>query len=175
MFPQILHREGRAFGTGCHQLVCDNFQCCQAGEESVGLRVHSVGAWLTLQTEWHLPVPLRGQATSGCECSVVRETQALLPLGHPFHFPRDLEARAQSELFRAVFRLPRQERLHSVRDCSLWTPFSRRHTAGRLFTSDRYICFASKEEGCCRVILPLREVGPLGMVHRELARAGSWP
>ncbi|XP_045443253.1 TBC1 domain family member 8 isoform X2 [Pipistrellus kuhlii] len=71
---------------------------------------------------------------------------------------RDLEARAQSELFRAVFRLPRPERLHAVRDCSLWTPFSRRHTAGRLFTSDRYVCFTSTEEGCCRVIIPLREV-----------------
>lgn len=72
---------------------------------------------------------------------------------------RGLEARAQNELFRAFFRLPRQERLHAVVDCSLWTPFSRCHTAGRLFASDSYICFASKEDGCCSVILPLREVG----------------
>ncbi|XP_048078586.2 TBC1 domain family member 8 isoform X6 [Ursus arctos] len=71
---------------------------------------------------------------------------------------RDLEARAQNEFFRAFFRLPRQERLHDVVDCSLWTPFSRCHTVGRMFASDRYICFASKEDGCCNVILPLREV-----------------
>nr|XP_006204003.1 TBC1 domain family member 8 [Vicugna pacos] len=71
---------------------------------------------------------------------------------------RDLEARAQNEFFRAFFRLPRREKLHAVLDCSLWTPFSRCHTAGRMFTSDSYICFASKEDGCCKVILPLREV-----------------
>lgn len=71
---------------------------------------------------------------------------------------RDLEARAQNEFFRAFFRLPRQEKLHAVVDCSLWTPFSRCHTAGRMFASDSYICFASKDNGCCNVILPLREV-----------------
>ncbi|XP_036118655.1 TBC1 domain family member 8 isoform X2 [Molossus molossus] len=71
---------------------------------------------------------------------------------------RDLEARAQNEFFRAFFRVPRREKLHTVVDCSLWTPFSRCHTAGRMFTSDSYICFASKEDGCCSVILPLREV-----------------
>ncbi|XP_035127653.1 TBC1 domain family member 8 isoform X4 [Callithrix jacchus] len=71
---------------------------------------------------------------------------------------RDLEARAQNEFFRAFFRLPRKEKLHAVMDCSLWTPFSRCHTAGRMFTSDSYICFASREDGCCKVVLPLREV-----------------
>ncbi|KAH0503987.1 TBC1 domain family member 8 [Microtus ochrogaster] len=71
---------------------------------------------------------------------------------------RDLEARAQNEFFRAFFRLPRKERLHAVVDCSLWTPFSRCHTAGRMFTSDSYICFASREDDCCNVVLPLREV-----------------
>lgn len=71
---------------------------------------------------------------------------------------RHLEARAQNEFFRAFFRLPRQEKLHAVVDCSLWTPFSRCHTVGQMFASDSYICFASKEDGCCNVILPLREV-----------------
>uniref|UniRef100_H0XBC4 TBC1 domain family member 9 n=1 Tax=Otolemur garnettii TaxID=30611 RepID=H0XBC4_OTOGA len=71
---------------------------------------------------------------------------------------RDLEARAQNEFFRAFFRLPRREKLHEVVDCSLWTPFSRCHTVGRMFTSDSYVCFASREDGCCKVILPLREV-----------------
>ncbi|XP_006916236.2 TBC1 domain family member 8 isoform X2 [Pteropus alecto] len=71
---------------------------------------------------------------------------------------KDLKARAQNEFFRAFFRLPRQEKLHAVVDCSLWTPFSRCHTIGQMFASDSYICFASKEDGCCNVILPLREV-----------------
>ncbi|XP_069844644.1 TBC1 domain family member 8 isoform X2 [Dipodomys merriami] len=71
---------------------------------------------------------------------------------------RDLEARAQNEFFRAFFRLPRKEKLQAVVDCSLWTPFSRCHTVGRMFTSDSYICFASREDGCCNVVLPLREI-----------------
>lgn len=106
-------------------------------------------------------------------------TGTALPRLTPFLLPRDLEARAQSELFRAVFRLPRRERLHAVQDCALWTPFSRRHTAGRLFTSDGYICFASKEEGCCHVILPLREVGctvgMAGMAQREAGLGLTFP
>uniref|UniRef100_A0A7M4FZ68 TBC1 domain family member 9 n=1 Tax=Crocodylus porosus TaxID=8502 RepID=A0A7M4FZ68_CROPO len=71
---------------------------------------------------------------------------------------RDLEARAQNEFFRAFFRLPRKEMVHEVLDCSLWTPFSRCHTAGRMCASDSYICFTSKESGCCDVLIPLREV-----------------
>uniref|UniRef100_A0A8D0H8E9 TBC1 domain family member 9 n=1 Tax=Sphenodon punctatus TaxID=8508 RepID=A0A8D0H8E9_SPHPU len=71
---------------------------------------------------------------------------------------RDLEARAQNEFFRAFFRLPRKENLHEVADCSLWTPFSRCHTPGRMYASDNYICFASKEGGCCTVLIPLTEV-----------------
>ncbi|XP_077199648.1 TBC1 domain family member 8 isoform X2 [Paroedura picta] len=71
---------------------------------------------------------------------------------------RDLEARAQNEYFRAFFRLPKKERLQEFLDCSLWTPFSRCHTAGRMYTSDSYVCFASKEDGCCNVLIPLLEV-----------------
>lgn len=44
-------------------------------------------------------------------------------------------------------------------DCSLWTPFSRCHTAGKLYASDGYISFASKEDGCCNILIPLTEVG----------------
>eukprot|EP00069_Balaena_mysticetus_P018383 bmy_11059T0 len=98
-------------------------------------------------------------ARFGSGCSHVSDVYGW---GHWPHFHRirilDLEARAQNEFFRAFFRLPRREKLHAVLDCSLWTPFSRCHTAGRMFTSDSYVCFASKEAGCCKVILPLREV-----------------
>ncbi|XP_069492814.1 TBC1 domain family member 8 isoform X2 [Ambystoma mexicanum] len=71
---------------------------------------------------------------------------------------RDLQDRWQNEFFRAFFKLPRKERLHEVAECSLWTPFSRCHTAGRIYASDSYICFASKEDGSCNVVIPLREV-----------------
>uniref|UniRef100_A0A8D2JI44 TBC1 domain family member 8 n=1 Tax=Varanus komodoensis TaxID=61221 RepID=A0A8D2JI44_VARKO len=74
---------------------------------------------------------------------------------------RDLESRAQNEYFRAFFRLPKEEKLHEVEDCSLWTPFSRCHTVGKLFASNSYICFASKEDGCCNVLIPLIEVASI--------------
>ncbi|XP_062982326.1 TBC1 domain family member 8 isoform X3 [Elgaria multicarinata webbii] len=74
---------------------------------------------------------------------------------------RDLESRARNEYFRAFFRLPKKEKLHEIEDCSLWTPFSRCHTAGKLFASDSYICFASKEDGCCNVLIPLIEVASI--------------
>lgn len=71
---------------------------------------------------------------------------------------RDIDARAQNEIFRANFRLPRNENLHEVLECLLWTPFIRCHTAGKMYASDSYICFVSKEEGRCNIIIPLREV-----------------
>uniref|UniRef100_A0A8C5WXL8 TBC1 domain family member 8 n=2 Tax=Laticauda laticaudata TaxID=8630 RepID=A0A8C5WXL8_LATLA len=74
---------------------------------------------------------------------------------------RDLETRAQNEYFRAFFRLPKKERLHEIVDCSLWTPFSRCHTAGKLYASDGYICFACKDDGCCNVLIPLTEVASI--------------
>ncbi|XP_062831452.1 TBC1 domain family member 8 isoform X3 [Anolis carolinensis] len=74
---------------------------------------------------------------------------------------RDLDSRARNEYFRAFFRLPKKEKLHEIMDCSLWTPFSRCHTAGKLFASDSYICFASKEDGCCNVLIPLVEVASI--------------
>uniref|UniRef100_A0A4W3JVY7 TBC1 domain family member 8B n=1 Tax=Callorhinchus milii TaxID=7868 RepID=A0A4W3JVY7_CALMI len=71
---------------------------------------------------------------------------------------KDLEDRVQNEYFRACFRLPREEKLKHIVNCFLWTPYSQCHTAGKLYTSESYICFASKEEGTCNVIIPLQEV-----------------
>ncbi|KAG8451841.1 hypothetical protein GDO86_003869 [Hymenochirus boettgeri] len=80
-------------------------------------------------------------------------------LQHPTHITkRDLEARAQNEHFQAMFKLPRNEKLHDVVDCCLWTPFIRCHTAGKIYASDQYLCFASKEDGLCNVVIPLKEV-----------------
>ncbi|XP_047378750.1 TBC1 domain family member 8-like isoform X2 [Sciurus carolinensis] len=39
----------------------------------------------------------------------------------------------------------------------LWMPFSRFHTAGHMISSDSSTCFASREDGCYNVVLPLRE------------------
>ncbi|KAM6150903.1 TBC1 domain family member 9B isoform 2-T2 [Erethizon dorsatum] len=71
---------------------------------------------------------------------------------------RDLDARAKNECYRATFRLPRDERLDGHTGCTLWTPFNKLHNPGQMFISNNYICFASKEEDACHLIIPLREV-----------------
>ncbi|XP_049634172.1 TBC1 domain family member 9B [Suncus etruscus] len=71
---------------------------------------------------------------------------------------RDLDARAKNECYRATFRLPLDERLDGHTSCTLWAPFHKMHVPGVLFISGNYICFASKEEDACHLIIPLREV-----------------
>ncbi|XP_030594989.1 TBC1 domain family member 9B isoform X2 [Archocentrus centrarchus] len=71
---------------------------------------------------------------------------------------RDLDARAKNERYRMMFRLTQDERLDGHTDCTLWTPFAKMHVVGQLFISNNYICFNSKEEDLCQLIIPLREV-----------------
>ncbi|KAJ8000704.1 hypothetical protein DPEC_G00183120 [Dallia pectoralis] len=71
---------------------------------------------------------------------------------------RDLDARAKSERYRALFRLPKDEKLDGHTGCTLWTPFNKMHILGQMFVSTNYICFTSKEEALCSLIVPLREV-----------------
>ena len=73
-------------------------------------------------------------------------------------FSSDLDARAKSERYRALFRLPKDEKLDGHTDCTLWTPFNKMHILGQMFVSTNYICFTSKEENLCSLIIPLREV-----------------
>lgn len=80
---------------------------------------------------------------------------------------RDLDARAKSERYRALFRLPKDEKLDGHTDCTLWTPFNKMHILGQMFVSTNYICFTSKEETLCSLIIPLREVGCGGLVVYE--------
>uniref|UniRef100_S4RMC4 TBC1 domain family member 9B n=1 Tax=Petromyzon marinus TaxID=7757 RepID=S4RMC4_PETMA len=70
---------------------------------------------------------------------------------------RDLDARVKSEAYCSAFRLPRDERLDGHTDC-LWLPFSKMHAAGQLYVSSNYLCFSSREEGLCSLVIPLREV-----------------
>nr|XP_033782875.1 TBC1 domain family member 9B isoform X1 [Geotrypetes seraphini] len=80
------------------------------------------------------------------------------PLKNISALKRDLDARAKNEHYRATFRLPKDERLDGHTDCTLWTPFAKIHIPGQMFVSNNYICFASKEEDACHLIIPLREV-----------------
>uniref|UniRef100_G3TZ64 TBC1 domain family member 9 n=1 Tax=Loxodonta africana TaxID=9785 RepID=G3TZ64_LOXAF len=72
---------------------------------------------------------------------------------------RDLDARAKSERYRALFRLPKDEKLDGHTDCTLWTPFNKMHILGQMFVSTNYsviICFITKHEDRCRLSLPIR-------------------
>uniref|UniRef100_A0A665TYI6 TBC1 domain family member 9B n=1 Tax=Echeneis naucrates TaxID=173247 RepID=A0A665TYI6_ECHNA len=71
---------------------------------------------------------------------------------------RDLDARAKNERYRMTFRLMQDERLDGHTDCTLWMPFAKMHVVGQLFISNNYICFNSREEDLCQLIIPLREV-----------------
>uniref|UniRef100_A0A8D0H7I9 TBC1 domain family member 9B n=1 Tax=Sphenodon punctatus TaxID=8508 RepID=A0A8D0H7I9_SPHPU len=80
------------------------------------------------------------------------------PLKNISALKRDLDARAKNEWYRAYFRLSKDERLDGHTDCTLWTPFNKMHIPGQMFVSNNYICFASKAEEACHLIIPLREV-----------------
>lgn len=57
---------------------------------------------------------------------------------------RDLDARAKSESYRLLFRLPSNEKLDGCIDCTLFTPYNKQHVSGCLFLSQNYICFESR-------------------------------
>lgn len=99
--------------------------------------------------------------------STVKLRKCLPYSNFPLCFLRDLDARAKNECYRATFRLPKDERLDGHTGCTLWTPFNKLHIPGQMFISNNYICFASKEEDACRLIIPLREVSISGL-HRAL-------
>lgn len=71
---------------------------------------------------------------------------------------RDLDARAQSEAYRLLFRLPSSEKLDGSIDCTLLTPYNKKHVTGRLFLSQNYICFESRVKAQVSLVVPLRDV-----------------
>lgn len=79
-------------------------------------------------------------------------------LKHVSALKRDFDARAKNEWYRAMFQLTQEERLDGHTDCTLWTPFAKMHVMGQLFISNNYICFKSREDDLCQLIIPLREV-----------------
>ncbi|VVD02906.1 unnamed protein product [Leptidea sinapis] len=60
---------------------------------------------------------------------------------------RDLDARKQSSLYTLRFRLPQNEKLDGTEECTLWTPYNKKHASGRLYLSQNFICFDSRGEG----------------------------
>ncbi|KAJ0180398.1 hypothetical protein K1T71_003802 [Dendrolimus kikuchii] len=76
----------------------------------------------------------------------------------PSFLKRDLDARKQSNLYTLRFRLPQNEKLDGTEECTLWTPFNKRHNWGRLYLSQNFICFDSRVRNLVRLTIPLRNV-----------------
>lgn len=66
------------------------------------------------------------------------------PRGKHPHLKRELDARALSETYRRIFRLPSKERLDGTIACTLFTPYNKQSVWGKLYLFDDYVCFASK-------------------------------
>lgn len=93
------------------------------------------------------PRPERDQAKAGAA------TRNAAP-----QIKRDLDARAKNQQYRSWFRLTEEERLDGHTDCTLWAPFAKSHVPGQLFISSSCLCFRSRQDDVCQLIIPLREV-----------------
>ncbi|KAL0272685.1 UNVERIFIED_CONTAM: hypothetical protein PYX00_005558 [Menopon gallinae] len=76
----------------------------------------------------------------------------------PSFLKRDLDARAHSESYRLLFHLPATEKLDGSTEATLWTPYNKRNTYGRIFLSQNYLCFDSRVKGLVSLVIPLRDV-----------------
>ncbi|KAK7864755.1 hypothetical protein R5R35_012261 [Gryllus longicercus] len=71
---------------------------------------------------------------------------------------RDLNARAHSEAYRLLFRLPACEKLDGRTEATLWTPYNKRNVWGCMYLSQNYLCFTSRVKNLVSVVIPLRDV-----------------
>ncbi|CAG9864874.1 unnamed protein product [Phyllotreta striolata] len=82
---------------------------------------------------------------------------------------RDLDARAQSEAYRMLFRLPVSEKLDGSIDCTLFTPYNKKHINGRLFLSQNYVCFESRVKAQVSVVIPFRDVSVIEKIEANVS------
>ena len=86
---------------------------------------------------------------------------------------RDLDARKDSEVYRARFCLPGNEKLDGKVECFLWTPFNKKYRFGQLFLSSNFACFSSHVPKLVSLVIPLKEVNCVEKSNTN-ANNGNW-
>ncbi|KAB7494763.1 TBC1 domain family member 9 [Armadillidium nasatum] len=76
----------------------------------------------------------------------------------PSFLKRDLDARAHTESYKNMFRLPSDEKLDGSTQCLIWAPYKKNFVSGILYISSNFICFGSKVNNLLSVVCPLRHV-----------------
>ncbi|XP_065226342.1 TBC1 domain family member 9-like isoform X2 [Planococcus citri] len=85
----------------------------------------------------------------------------------PSFLKRDLDARAISEGYRLLFRLPVSEKLDGSTDANLFTPYNKKYNCGTMFLSQNYLCFDSKVPRLVSLVIPLRDVSQVEKVENN--------
>ncbi|XP_041977166.1 TBC1 domain family member 9 isoform X2 [Aricia agestis] len=91
----------------------------------------------------------------------------------PSFLKRDLDARKQSNLYTLRFRLPQNEKLDGSEECTLWTPYNKKHNWGRLYLSQNFLCFDSRVHNLVRLTIPLRDVHQVEQADGSSGDCGS--
>ncbi|XP_063685147.1 TBC1 domain family member 9-like isoform X2 [Bolinopsis microptera] len=79
-----------------------------------------------------------------------------------------IDAKAQSEGYCKRFNLPLWERLDGFVNCNLWFPYTKSDVPGRLYCSPSYLCFISKYDIRCKVIIPMKEIAVVEKVDSSV-------
>lgn len=81
---------------------------------------------------------------------------------------RDLDARAMSESYRLLFRLPLNEKLDGITNASLINIYNKKPVFGQVYLSQNFLCFnSSKTKDSLNVVIPLCDVSQVEKLERN--------
>ncbi|KAF0749384.1 Uncharacterized protein FWK35_00021583 [Aphis craccivora] len=81
---------------------------------------------------------------------------------------RDLDARAMSESYRLLFRLPLNEKLDGMTNASLINIYNKKPVFGQVYLSQNFLCFnSSKTKDSLNVVIPLCDVSQVEKLERN--------